>query len=129
MAEGRMTDDEQAGHVGRLVVVATATDGVRVLSPAGEIDHTTGETLRQALDVTGIARPRIVPDMRQVTFMDSAGVHILFEAHQAVSEAGGWIRLAAPTPAVRRVLQLVGVDSLIACRPTLREALAPRSPG
>ncbi|MET9116683.1 STAS domain-containing protein [Streptomyces longwoodensis] len=120
-----MTDRKQAERTSGLVVVATATDGIRVLSPVGEIDHDTGEQLRQALDVTGTARPRIVVDMRQVTFMDSAGVHVLFEAHQAVSEAGGWIRLAAPTPAVRRVLHFVGIDSVIALRPTLREALAP----
>ncbi|MET9119136.1 STAS domain-containing protein [Streptomyces longwoodensis] len=125
MAEGRRADTEQVAQVGGLTVVATATDGIRVVSPAGEIDHDTAQTLRQALDVTSIAQPRIVVDLRQVTFMDSAGVHILFAAHQAVSEAGGWIRLAAPTSAVQRVLHLVGIDSLIPFRPTLRDALAP----
>ncbi|MFJ6530566.1 STAS domain-containing protein [Streptomyces longwoodensis] len=125
MAEERMTDREQVGNLGKLTVVAAATDGIRVLSPAGEIDYTNAETLRQALDVTGITRPRIVVDLRQVTFMDSTGVNILIAAYQAVTAAEGWIRLAAPTQAVLRVLQLVGIDSFIACRPTLREALTP----
>ncbi|WP_331749992.1 STAS domain-containing protein (plasmid) [Streptomyces longwoodensis] len=125
MAEGRMTGNGQDAHAARLSVVATATDGIRVLSLAGEIDHTNAETLRQALDVTGIPRPRIVVDLRQVTFMDSTGVNILIAAYQAVTAAEGWIRLAAPAPAISRVLQLVGVDSIITCRPTLREALTP----
>lgn len=120
-----MTDQKHAEHAGRLVVVATATDGIRVLSPAGEIDHDTVQTLRQALDVTGITRPRIVVDMRRVTFMDSVGINLLIEAYKAVSKAGGWIRLAAPSEFVLRVVQLVGIDRIIACRPTLREALAP----
>ncbi|MFF4402900.1 STAS domain-containing protein [Streptomyces sp. NPDC001480] len=92
---------------------------------AGEIDHHTGDELRQALDVCDIVRPRIVVDMRQIAFMDSSGINLFITAHQAVTEAGGWLRLAGPTRAVRRTLQLVGVDALIDCRPTLREALTP----
>jgi stage II sporulation protein AA (anti-sigma F factor antagonist) len=115
-----MTDTEQ---VGGLSVVATSTDGIRVLTVAGEIDHHTGDQLRRALDVTGAARPRIVIDMRQITFMDSTGINILIAAYQAVTEAGGWLRLAAPTDSVLRVLQLVGIDAVIDCRETLRQAL------
>ncbi|MEU3297669.1 STAS domain-containing protein [Streptomyces longwoodensis] len=125
MAEGHMTNTKQAAHTGRLSVVATVTDGIRVLSLSGELDHDTGETLRQALDVTGTTRPRIVVDVRQLTFMDSTGINLLVAAYQTVTRAGGWIRLASPPESVLRVLQLVGVDDLIACRPTLREALTP----
>ncbi|MER8225315.1 STAS domain-containing protein [Streptomyces sp. NPDC094143] len=120
MAEGRMTDTEQ---VGGLSVVATATDGIRMLNLTGEIDHHTGNQLRRALDVTGTARPRIVIDMRRVTFMDSTGINILTAAYQAVTEASGRLRLAAPTDSVLYVLQLVGIDDVIDCRETLRQAL------
>ncbi|AYN43252.1 anti-sigma factor antagonist [Streptomyces dangxiongensis] len=119
-----MTDTGQAEQAGGLSVVTTATDGIRVLTLAGEIDHHTGDQLRHALEVTGTARPRIVIDMLRVTFMDSSGINILVNAHQTVTEADGWLRLAAPTDSVLRVLQLVGIDDVIQCRPTLREALA-----
>ncbi|MFE7909908.1 hypothetical protein [Streptomyces albogriseolus] len=49
MAEGRRTDTGQAEQVGGLSVVTTATDGVRVLALAGEIDHHTGGQLSRAL--------------------------------------------------------------------------------
>jgi stage II sporulation protein AA (anti-sigma F factor antagonist) len=124
MAEERMPDTGQTEQVGGLSVVTTAMDGIRVLTPAGEIDHHTGDQLRHALDVTGTARPRIVIDMRQVTFMDSSGINILIAAYQNVTAAGGRLRLAAPTDPVQRVLQLVGVDAIIKCHPTLDEALA-----
>ncbi len=120
-----MTDTGQAEQVGGLSVMTTTTDGIRVLTLAGEIDHHTGDQLRHALDVTDTARPRIVIDMRQVTFMDSSGINILIAAHRAVTEACGWLRLAAPTDSVLRVLQLVGIDDIIKCHPTLHEALAP----
>ncbi|MEU3550639.1 STAS domain-containing protein [Streptomyces longwoodensis] len=124
MAEEQIRGTEQAAHAGRLAVTATVMDGIRVLHLAGELDHDTGETLRQALDVTGTARPRIVMDMRQVTFMDSTGLNILIAAHKTVAPADGWIRIAEAREAVLRPLRLVGLDNLIACRPTLHEALA-----
>ncbi|NKQ23183.1 STAS domain-containing protein [Streptomyces galbus] len=56
--------------------------------------------------------------------MDSVGINILIAAYKAVSKVEGWIRLAAPSASVLRALQIVGIDDFIACRPTLREALA-----
>ncbi|MGA5120900.1 STAS domain-containing protein [Streptomyces pseudogriseolus] len=116
-----MTDTEQ---VGGLSVVTTSTDGIRVLTLTGEIDHHTGDQLRRALDGAGATEPRIVIDMRQVTFMDSTGINILIAAYRAVTKVGGWLRLAAPTDSVMRVLQLVGLDDIIECHPSLHEALA-----
>ncbi|MET8767405.1 STAS domain-containing protein [Streptomyces sp. NPDC004658] len=123
MPEPETTSTEHAGRTGRLSVTATATDGIRVLTLAGEIDHHTGDTLRQALGTSHTPRPRIVVDLHQVTFMDSSGINILIAAHQALSEAGGWLRLAAVGASVRRTLSLVGVDAVIDCRETLRQAL------
>lgn len=118
-----MPDSEPAEQPGQLPVVSTAGEGVRVVTLSGEIDHQTGGPLRQALEVTGTAGPRVVLDMRGVGFMDSSGINILIAAHHALTEAGGWLRLAAPTPAVLRTIQIVGLDTVIACHPSLRQAL------
>ncbi|MFD3843450.1 STAS domain-containing protein [Streptomyces sp. NPDC058642] len=124
MADGEMTDTGQAAQPDRLTVLSTTTDGIRALTLTGEIDHDTGQPLRQALDAFGTPRPRIVVDLSRVTFMDSTGINILIAAHRSLTEAGGWIRLAAPTEAVLRTLQIVGVDTVIDCRETLRQALS-----
>ncbi|MEW2306862.1 STAS domain-containing protein [Streptomyces sp. NPDC006655] len=125
MAEGEMADTGQAEQPGQLSVVSAATDGIRVLTLAGEIDHDTGQALRQALNASsGAPRPRIVIDLSRVTFMDSTGINIFVAAHRTLTEAGGWIHLAAPTEAVRRTLQIIGVDAVIDCRETLRQALS-----
>ncbi|MEV7128413.1 STAS domain-containing protein [Streptomyces sp. NPDC093260] len=108
MADTQFTDPapEPAG----LSATATLADGgVRVVTLAGEIDHHTGDTLRHALDATD-GTSRIVADLGQVTFMDSSGTNILLTAHRDTASAGGWLRLAAPTPTVLRTLQLVGID-------------------
>ncbi|MEU8473199.1 STAS domain-containing protein [Streptomyces sp. NPDC029006] len=123
MAEGEMADTEHSVQPGQLSVVSTATDGIRVITVAGEIDLDTIEPLRQALDVPDLPQPRIVVDMHQVSFMDSTGINVLITAYRALTGAGGWIRLAAPSEAVMRTLQVVGVDTLIDCRETLHHAL------
>jgi stage II sporulation protein AA (anti-sigma F factor antagonist) len=124
MAESEMADTGQAEQPGQLSVVSAATDGIHVLTLAGEIDHDTGQALRQALDTSGTPRPRIVVDLSRVTFMDSTGINIFIAAHRTLTAADGWIRLAAPTEAVMRTLQIVGVDTVIDCRETLRQALS-----
>ncbi|WP_086171733.1 STAS domain-containing protein [Streptomyces pharetrae] len=124
MAQEQMADAEHAAQSGQLSAAVTATDGIRVVTLAGEIDHDTGDTLRHALDATGESCPRIVIDMGQVTFMDSSGINILIAAHRALSEAGGWLRLAAPARNVMRTIHIVGIDALIDCRETLSQALS-----
>ncbi|MGW3142154.1 STAS domain-containing protein [Streptomyces sp. NPDC001139] len=108
----------------RLSVVTATTDGIRVLRLTGEIDHDTGVILRHALEAADGARPRTVLDLSRLTFMDSTGINILIAAHRSHLQAGGWLRLAAPSGSVRRTLQIVGVDDVIDCRETLHQALS-----
>lgn len=108
----------------RLSVLSTTVDGIRVVTLAGEIDHHTDDTLRQALDASNTPRPRVVVDLHQVTFMDSSGINLFIAAHRTLSEADGWLRPAAPGESVMRTLNIVGVDTLIDCRETLHQALS-----
>ncbi|MFI9152549.1 STAS domain-containing protein [Streptomyces sp. NPDC053367] len=123
MSEPEMTGIEHAGQAGQLTVVTTVTDGIRVLTLSGEIDHDTCDTLRHALDAAGTPRPRVIVDMRQVTFMDSSGINVFIAAHRTLDEAGGWLRLAAVDESVMRTLSIVGLDAVIDCRETLSQAL------
>ncbi|MEW2287800.1 STAS domain-containing protein [Streptomyces sp. NPDC047841] len=104
--------------------MSTTVDGIRVVTVAGEIDHHTGDALRQALDAFRTPRPGVVVDLHRVTFIDSSGINILIAAHLALREADGWLRLAAPGESVMRTLNIVGVDTLIDCRETLDQALS-----
>lgn len=56
-------------------------------------------------------------------FMDSSGINILISAHRALTGAGGWLRLAALSAPVLRTVQIVGLDTVIDCHPTLDQAL------
>ncbi|MFH8469023.1 STAS domain-containing protein [Streptomyces sp. NPDC017991] len=111
-------------HSNGLSIEDHTQDGVRVLTVRGEIDDDVCPQLSAALHVEpGAQRPRIVVDLSGVTFMDSSGINTFVIAYHAVHTAGGWLRIAAPSPAVDRVLNLVGLDTLIGCHPNLERAL------
>ncbi|MEU3297671.1 STAS domain-containing protein [Streptomyces longwoodensis] len=99
--------------------------GTRVVALRGQIDYDAEQVLSDALRTDTDASPtRIVADLGEVTFMDSSGINILIATHRQVSGAGGWVRIAAAQEAVLGVLQLVGIDALIPCYPTVEHALA-----
>jgi stage II sporulation protein AA (anti-sigma F factor antagonist) len=115
---------EEADRPGRLHAEHHMTAGVRVVTLRGEIDHDVRDVLSEALLIEdGAAAPRIVADLSGVTFMDSSGINVFVAAHQQVSRADGWVRIAGAQESVLRVLQLVGVDTLIPCHPTTEQAL------
>ncbi|MFI9773043.1 STAS domain-containing protein [Streptomyces sp. NPDC052415] len=119
-----MTDNQKADRPGRLSAEPRVVDGVRVVTVRGEIDHDVRDVLSQALLGTNDAvPPRIVVDLSGVTFMDSSGINVFVAAYQQVSAAQGWLRIAGAQDSVLGVLQLVGVDDVIPCHPTLDQAL------
>ncbi|MFC7965471.1 STAS domain-containing protein [Streptomyces cinereoruber] len=118
-----MTSNDKAERSARLSAVCRVVDGVRIAALHGEIDHDEMDVLREALLPEGEPVLPVVADMSGVTFLDSSGINALLTVHQQVSAVQAWLRLAAPTANVRRVLALIGVDTVIDCRPTLEDAL------
>jgi anti-anti-sigma factor len=120
-----VADIEGAAVPERLLITRTTRgDGVSIVSIAGEVDLDGSSQLRDVLLSCVLTAPGTVVDFGEVAFLDSSGINVLISAHQAAETRGVWFRLAAPQPAVERVLRLVGVDTLIDCFPTVEQALA-----
>jgi anti-sigma B factor antagonist len=85
-----------------------------VLSLAGEIDLYTAPRLQSELTATlsGAEPAQIVVDMSAVEFCDSTGMNVLLAAHRLARERGGDLALAAPRPAVRKILEVTGLRSV-----------------
>lgn len=94
--------------------VSTASQGGHaVVTVNGELDLYTAPRLQAALatllreDVS-----RVVVDLSGVEFCDSTGMNVLLSAMKRVKERGGTFELAAPRPAVNRILQVTGLDTV-----------------
>ena len=78
---------------------------------AGDIDIATLTVFGEALERCRAAGSnQLVLDMRDVAFMDSQGLHMLLATEAALQEAGGELIVATPSPQVRRLLEVSGVD-------------------
>ena len=81
-------------------------DGALVL--VGEIDSYTAPALAERL----ANEPKVlVVDLAGVTFIDSSGLRILVEAHQARIASDASFTLRSPSAAVQRLLEISGLSS------------------
>ena len=87
---------------------------------AGEIDLYTAPRLQSELaGVIANSAPGslVVVDMSGVEFCDSTGMNVLLSSLREARERGGELELAAPRPAVRKILQVTGLDSVFTLVP------------
>lgn len=123
--EETVTDIQKEDRPSRFSVQPSMVDGVLVVTVHGEIDHDVKDALSRALTPEYVMTPpRIVADLSGVSFMDSSGINVFVTAHRRVSDAEGWLRIAGAQEPVVRLLHLVGVDTFIACHPTVEQALS-----
>ncbi|MFF7441650.1 STAS domain-containing protein [Streptomyces sp. NPDC008122] len=96
-----------------------------VLTVAGELDMETADRLQELLaEQFGQGRCRLVLDLSALDFMDSSGLNVLIKAVNKARESDGDLYLAAPTPAVRRILEITGVMTTIPPHDAVADALA-----
>jgi anti-sigma B factor antagonist len=90
-----------------------ADGGVRV-SVRGEVDLATAGDLEAALHraADGPGAVRVVADFAAVTFCDSSGLAVLDRAYAAAVARGGDFRLVNPSPDMRLVLEITGLERL-----------------
>jgi anti-anti-sigma factor len=77
-----------------------------VVAPAGEIDLATIDALQAAIDVAATDAETVVLDLREVTFIDSAGLRLVLQSSRAI---GGFGVVRGPRE-VQRIFDLVGLD-------------------
>lgn len=98
-------------------------DGASVLRPAGRLTLISApkfrDVMRDALD--GGTR-RIVVDLHETSFMDSAGLGALVAGLKMARQAGGDLRIAQATAQVSTILRLTNLDRVLRPYATVAEA-------
>jgi anti-anti-sigma factor len=106
-------------------VAVAEVEGACVATLAGDVDLAVVDRIGAELDgAAGSSVAALVVDLSGVTYLDSAGVHLLFKLAHRRHAGGGATRLAVPDGPVRRVLELTGVDAALAMDATVDEAIA-----
>jgi anti-anti-sigma factor len=93
------------------VDVARERDAVRVC-PVGELDMGTIGRLRARIDeaiASGVER--LILDLRQTTFLDSAGVHLAIDTDSATRQSATEFAIIAGPPTVQRTFEIAGLST------------------
>ncbi|MFF8598070.1 STAS domain-containing protein [Streptomyces sp. NPDC015232] len=107
------------------VDVEVRDDRTAVLTVRGELDmETAGRLDGHLAEQFRQGRRSLVLDLSALGFMDSSGLNVLIRAVNRARESGGDLYLAAPTPAVRRILEITGVTTTIPPQDCVADALA-----
>ena len=84
-----------------------------VVKAYGELDVVGATAFRQALqDAVATGRPTIVVDLAHVTFLDSAGLAVVFGAQRQLPVSQRLV-LANVPDRMRRMLRLAAVESVV----------------
>ena len=97
---------------------------ISIFTLQGRADSVGAVELEQALQqALGADRFRMILDLSQVTYINSAGLRILAAVLTQNQTNGGDLLLATPPPKIRRVLQIVGFDNFFRMFDSLESAV------
>jgi anti-sigma B factor antagonist len=105
--------DERPGAVLKLAVVPTPT--MHLVRLEGELDMTAASQLTEHFSrATWEVTPRVVLDLRRVSFIDSQGIMALLDLRNEAGRAGAELQLIPGPGDVRYVFALTGLGEQFA---------------
>jgi anti-anti-sigma factor len=107
-----------------LSVSSRSERGCVIAALSGELDITCAPALREQL--LGLLRPgagRLVIDLSRVSYADASGLAVLVGTGRRAGLLGGFLRLAAPAPAVAWVLRVTGLHRQLDIFATVQAAI------
>ncbi len=94
-----------------------------VCRPMGELDaYTVGQFRESLAELAGA--DRLLIDLSDVPFMDSAGLGALIGGIRRAREAGGDVAVACSRPTLTRLLHTTGFDRIVPVTDTVEEAVS-----
>lgn len=96
----------------------------RVVRLRGELDLANAEQLTEALaELEPAPEGRMVIDLAECDFIDSAGLSAILHGAQELTDDGGSVRIACPEGHLRDLLRITAIDQSIPVVGTRNEAL------
>ena len=109
-----MSDQADPSHRDVLYVEAKYDGSEAVIILVGEFDATGAEPFWRAVsEVLGTDPRSVEVEAGGLTFIDSSGLMALVRARDAAADAGATFRVREPSPALRRIVELCGLEELL----------------
>ena len=90
--------------------------------PVGDLDaYTVGQFRETLVDLA--TKPRLLIDLSEVPFMDSAGLGALIGGIRRAREADGEVSVACSRPTLTRLLHTTGFDRIVPVTETVEAAI------
>ncbi len=105
--------------------ITERTEGtIPIISISGDIDLESSPQLRDFLKPKAAQKvPRLLLDFGGVNYIDSSGLATLIEYFQSVQGFGGKLALAALSPRVKNVFEIVRLEQIFSLYPDVPSAL------
>jgi anti-sigma B factor antagonist len=105
-------------------IEAREVDGGVVVAPSGRLTVVTASQLRSVVaDRIAGGDRLIIVDLASTDFVDSSGLGALVSCLKSARQAGGDLRLVAPSEQVAMVLRMTNLDRILQARASVDDAL------
>jgi anti-sigma B factor antagonist len=98
-------------------------EGVVCLALTGDLDLASVPTLQAHLKAIAETDDNLIVEMSGLKYIDSSGAKALLDAHRLYARTGRQVGLAAPSPMTRRILELLGLETVLPVFATVDTAL------
>ncbi len=118
----RSSRDRLLGGKPVLEIHIEETENYTLCKPSGEIDAYTVGSFREALTRLAADSSRLLIDLSEVAFMDSAGLGALIGGIRKAREAKGAVAVACSRPPLTRLLHTTGFDRIVPVTESVEDA-------
>ena len=99
-------------------------NGILVCSLSGRLDAVSAnETSSELLELTAGSVVKVLLNLEKLEYVSSLGLRVFVQAAKQLGGKGGTLKLCSATPAVRKVLEISALDTLLDLRDNEDEAL------
>ncbi len=105
---GIMTNSAGNGNFNLSVYRKEKREGIFIIYPVGAINTITSPILRNEVEQILVLKPAIIMfDMKQVSYINSAGLRVILELHAAMKSLGGGVVLMNLQPHIKKVFDII----------------------
>ena len=92
--------------------VKLTKEPIPTVSISGEVDHYNSHLVAPAIREASHINSSIILDLSNLTYLDSAGVQLVFLASRLTHEKSGTVVMVVNNDHVHRILEITGTDNI-----------------